>query len=83
MLCIEKGEDALKQRVLQDRMVQGIGLFMMIMLTLALLFAFRGQLLPAQEDGDAFETVYAFSRTQQADEVDEAGEAGEDAEPGE
>ncbi len=77
MLCIEEGENALKQRVSQDRMVQGIGLFVMIALTLALLFAFRGQLLPAQEDGDAFETVYAFSRTQEADEADE------DAEPDE
>ncbi len=71
----------MKQRLSQDRVVQGIGFFVLIGLTLALLFAFRERLLPAQEDGDAFETVYAFSRTQEQGGADENAEAGVDAEP--
>lgn len=53
--------------MLQDHIVQGIGFLVLIGLTFALLFAFREQLLPSQEDGDVFGTVYVVSEPQEDD----------------
>ena len=47
-----------KSDKLYDRLTQLIGIAVLVGLTLALLFAFRGELLPYQEDGDVFGTVY-------------------------
>ena len=48
----------MKNHLLYDRLTQVIGLVVLLGLALALLFAFRAQLLPYQEDGDVFGTVY-------------------------
>lgn len=50
----------MKTNFLYDRLTQIIGLVVLLGLTLALLFAFRAQLLPYQEDGDVFGTVYQY-----------------------
>lgn len=46
---------------LYDRLIQVVGLVILAGLAAALVFAFREQLLPYQQDGDVFETVYAVS----------------------
>ncbi len=63
----------MKREILRDRLLQAAGLFVVAALTAAFLFAFANRLLPAQEEGDVFATVYAFSR-------DGTGEAESEAE---
>ena len=48
----------MKNNKVYDRLTQLVGLAVLVGLTLALVFAFRGELLPYQEDGDVFGTVY-------------------------
>ncbi len=48
----------MKPELLYDRLMQVVGFVVLLGLTLALLFAFRENLLPYQEDGDVFGTVY-------------------------
>ncbi|MBO5736034.1 MAG: hypothetical protein J6S15_08050 [Clostridia bacterium] len=48
----------MKNDKVYDRLTQLIGIAVLVGLTLALLFAFREKLLPYQEDGDVFGTVY-------------------------
>lgn len=50
----------MKSHFLYDRLTQIVGLVVLLGLALALLFAFRAELLPYQEDGDVFGTVYQF-----------------------
>ncbi len=50
----------MKANFLYDRLTQIIGLVVLLGLALALLFAFRAKLLPYQEDGDVFGTVYQY-----------------------
>ena len=50
----------MKNHLLYDRLTQVIGLVVLLGLALALLFAFRAELLPYQEDGDVFGTVYQY-----------------------
>lgn len=45
---------------LHDRLVQVVGFAVAVGLALALLFAFRAGLLPYQEEGDVFGTVYVL-----------------------
>ena len=57
----------MKREIRRDRLLQAVGLFVVAALTAAFLYAFANKLLPAQEEGDVFATVYAFSQ----DETDE------------
>lgn len=61
---------------LYDLLMQIVGLVVLAGLTSALIFAFREELLPYQQDGDVFETVYAFSTEQEEETVsDEPSES--------
>lgn len=51
----------MKREVLRDRLLQAVGLLILAGLTAAFIFAFRKNLLPQQEEGDVFATVYAIS----------------------
>ncbi len=57
----------MKREILRDRLLQAVGLLVVAALTAAFLYAFANRLLPAQEEGDVFATVYAYSQ-------DDAGE---------
>ena len=50
----------MKSETVRDRLLQVAGLVVLIGLTVAFLFAFRENLLPQQEEGDVFGTVYAM-----------------------
>lgn len=63
----------MRSETLRDRLLQVIGLIVLAGLTAALIFAFREKMLPQQEEGDVFGTVYAMTSED---------EPGEDAEPG-
>ena len=52
---------------LYDLLMQIVGLVVLAGLTSALIFAFREQLLPYQQDGDVFETVYARSEEEESE----------------
>lgn len=57
---IGKGwEKTLKSELVHNRLVQATGLLLLLALTMGFIIAFRMHLLPYQEDGDAFSTVYA------------------------
>ena len=57
----------MKREILRDRLLQAVGLLVVAALTAAFLYAFANRLLPAQEEGDVFATVYAYSQ----DDADE------------
>lgn len=57
----------MKREIRRDRLLQAVGLFVVAALTAAFLYAFANKLLPAQEEGDVFATVYAYAQ----DETDE------------
>ena len=59
---------------LYDWLIRLTGLLVLAGLTSALFFAFREQLLPYQQEGDVFETVYAI----RSDEEEEEEAASED-----
>lgn len=63
----------MRSETLRDRLLQVIGLIVLAGLTAALIFAFREKMLPQQEEGDVFGTVYAMTSEDEPDE---------DAEPG-
>ncbi|MBQ3004276.1 MAG: hypothetical protein IJD82_11110 [Clostridia bacterium] len=46
------------QQQLRNRITGGIGLAVLAILTAALIYAFSQELLPYQDDGDVFGTVY-------------------------
>ena len=50
----------MKSETVRDRLLQVAGLVVLVGLTVAFLFAFREKLLPQQEEGDVFGTVYAM-----------------------
>ena len=52
-----------------DRWMQAAGLLVLAGLTSALIFAFRQELLPFQQDGNAFETVYNTSLDESSEET--------------
>ena len=62
----------MRSEVLRDRLLQIGGLIVLVALTAALLFAFREKLLPAQEEGDVFATVYAMPSEDPAEASSEA-----------
>lgn len=51
----------MRSETLRDRLLQVIGLILLAGLTAAFIFAFREKLLPQQEEGDVFGTVYAIT----------------------
>lgn len=57
----------MNRECLYDRLTQAVGFLVLVGLTLALLFAFRGNLLPYQEDGDVFGTVYVSQPEEEAE----------------
>lgn len=50
-----------------DRLAQGFGLLLLLGLTAAFILAFRAGLLPDQEEGDVFGTVYVMGQTSDED----------------
>ena len=61
----------MRSETLRDRLLQVIGLIVLAGLTAAFVFAFREKMLPQQEEGDVFGTVYAMTSE---DELDEEAE---------
>lgn len=51
----------MRSEILRDRLLQVIGLIVLAGLTAAFVFAFRENMLPQQEEGDVFGTVYAIT----------------------
>lgn len=51
----------MRSETLRDRLLQVIGLIVLAGLVAALIFAFREKMLPQQEEGDVFGTVYAIT----------------------
>lgn len=51
----------MRSETLRDRLLQVTGLIILAGLTAAFVFAFREKMLPQQEEGDVFGTVYAMS----------------------
>ena len=51
----------MRSEILRDRLLQVIGLIVLAGLVAALIFAFREKMLPQQEEGDVFGTVYAIT----------------------
>ena len=64
----------MESRKLYDWLIRLTGLLVLAGLTSALFFAFKEQLLPYQQEGDVFETVYAI----RSDEEEEEETASED-----
>ena len=58
----------MRSETLRDRLLQVIGLIVLAGLTAALIFAFREKMLPQQEEGDVFGTVYAMTSEDEPDE---------------
>lgn len=58
----------MKSETIRDRLLQVAGLVVLTGLTVALLFAFREKLLPQQEEGDVFGTVYAMTSGNEGEE---------------
>ena len=70
---IMKGSYAMmKSETLRDRLLQVIGLIVLAGLTAALVFAFREHMLPQQEEGDVFGTVYAMTSGEESEETEAA-----------
>lgn len=61
----------MRSETIRDRLLQVAGLVVLVGLTVAFLFAFRGKLLPQQEEGDVFGTVYAMPSEDEADDGSE------------
>lgn len=70
----------MRSETLRDRLLQVIGLIVLAGLVAALIFAFREKMLPQQEEGDVFGTVYAMTSGDQWDEESELEPAESDAE---
>lgn len=70
----------MKSETLRDRLLQVIGLIVLAGLTAALIFAFQEKMLPQQEEGDVFGTVYAITSGDGQDEESEPEPAESDAE---
>ena len=58
----------MRSETLRDRLLQVIGLIVLAGLTAAFVFAFRENMLPQQEEGDVFGTVYAMASEDGPDE---------------
>lgn len=58
----------MKSETIRDRLLQVAGLVILVGLTVAFLFAFREKLLPQQEEGDVFGTVYAMPSGDETEE---------------
>ena len=58
----------MRSEILRDRLLQVIGLIVLAGLVAALIFAFREKMLPQQEEGDVFGTVYAMTSGDERDE---------------
>lgn len=69
----------MRSETLRDRLLQVIGLIILAGLTAALIFAFREKMLPQQEEGDVFGTVYAITSGEEQDEESEPAPAESDA----
>ena len=63
----------MRSETLRDRLLQVIGLIVLVVLTVALVFAFREHMLPQQEEGDVFGTVYAITSGDASSETAESG----------
>lgn len=58
----------MRLETLRDRLLQVIGLIVLAGLTAAFVFAFREHMLPQQEEGDVFGTVYAMTSGDEQEE---------------
>ena len=67
----------MKSETLRDRLLQVIGLILLAGLTAAFVFAFREKMLPQQEEGDVFGTVYAMTSGDEEEEEAESAPAEE------
>ena len=65
----------MKSETLRDRLLQVIGLIVLAVLTVALIFAFHEKMLPQQEEGDVFGTVYALTSGDESEKDEESGSA--------